>query len=598
MSSSECRICLRYELNCVSLFAKRRGTKLAEIIRFCARIEISEDDGLPGDACARCVVEALNAYLFVNKCRRSDAELRTAQATCKDGSEEDQQIENPNSTVRDDIESELKLSSELGYEDDILLDDHMSEKVSNSLGPSDSATEIRMDDNAIPIIYDHSVQQDALATCEETELHEIQLQFPLESKEESEPSDEYVLDVKQEIAQCSDEEGDQEFLVEYLEDDFKSDVLIDENSEYDQEMGMEIHEEVKSDSNETSCTTSMAPKRFMCCGARCRAVFDTQEELLEHSEQKHFPHRKCKSSKKPFECKQCFSHFSTEKKLLHHSSKSTECTLCSQMFSSLKQQRLHMHKVHGHPDPEAENNSQKKICCGCYQSFDSDMDLRLHTEQQHSIRKSAVDDTRPLQCNVCYKRFRTAESLRIHQRFVYRPKNFVCTACSRAFDTHSKLITHQLVHSNERKFKCDKCVKSFKKEIDLKSHSLLHEEKQEMCTVCGLRFHRKSNLKMHMRKHQDTFFYACSDCPKQFKNHSHLNEHYKVHSKQKPYDCRYCEKSFAYFSDRKRHEMTHTGKYPFECICSKKFARKTTFQKHTDICQESMDYEQNKKITT
>lgn len=46
--------------------------------------KISENDGLPKDACGRCVDEALNAYLFVNKCRRSDAELRTAQASLKD----------------------------------------------------------------------------------------------------------------------------------------------------------------------------------------------------------------------------------------------------------------------------------------------------------------------------------------------------------------------------------------------------------------------------------------------------------------------------------------------------------------------------------
>ncbi|XP_058815317.1 zinc finger protein ZFP2-like [Topomyia yanbarensis] len=566
MSSKECRICLRYEENCVSLFTKRRGTKLAEIVRFCARVEIYEDDGLPGDVCSRCADEALNAYLFVNKCRRSDAELRTAQAFCRESNEDEDFGEPSYCSAAESIRPE---SEENKYVVPDIDPVHLLEAETKILPlPSPTA----MDD-----IVDEAKE---LKTCktqdEQPEITEV----------ESFGEKIDVADLKSD----GNEEPEvvEEFLVEYLETDFRSDALCEANVDDDHVLGFEqeeLQEEINDPSTSDSCSNALIYK-FICCGTRCKAVLDSYQELEEHTVQVHLAHRESDSKEKPYECTRCYARFNSEKSLTLHRRKSSHCPLCLQICFSNKDKRLHMHQVHGHSISASLVQVSMKICCGCHESFDSEEELRAHSQEQHAIRKSAVDETRPLQCDVCYKLFRTTESLRIHQRFVYRPKNFVCSMCNRAFDTRSKLISHEVVHSEQRDFQCDKCDKSFKKGIDLKSHQLLHNEKREECTVCGLRFHRKSNLKMHMRKHQDTFFYACPDCPKQFKNNSHLKEHYKVHSKQKPYSCSYCERSFAYCSDRKRHEMSHTGNYPFECHCSKKFARKTTYDKHTAVCQE------------
>ncbi|XP_065081197.1 zinc finger protein 135-like [Ochlerotatus camptorhynchus] len=588
MTSKECRICLRYEQNCVSLFAKRRGTKLAEIVRFCARVEISEDDELPGDACGRCADEALNAYLFVNKCRRSDAELRTAQANFKEEYEEDETVDpgdNGPPEVRDAVEDDPQIESVAEEEEDIPREHSPTESDSmhdQQVVERTEATETEAAETASS--FQESVQYEISELDEEMDLIELRDQLHQKPSDDKLEVDVPSAQVKQECfdEHCEENEDDNredQYLVEYLDDNFRDDFSdAIEETEF-------VHDETEKESLQGSLMVD-GVKHVICCGIRCRAVFNSIQELTEHSTEVHLPLREPESKEKSYECHRCYARFSSEKSLTMHTRKLQHCTICMQIFFSLKEKRLHMHQVHGELAPAAEKQSSQRICCGCHEEFESVKDLRNHSEEVHSIRKGATDETRPFQCDICYKLFRTFESLRIHQRFVYRPKNFVCKVCVRAFDTRSKLLTHQLVHSNKRNFRCDKCDKSFKKDIDLKSHLLLHEEKREICSVCGLKFHRKSNLKMHMRKHQNTFFYACSECPKKFKNNSHLKEHFKVHSKQKPYPCSFCKRSFGYCSDRKRHEMTHTGNYPFECSCSKKFARKTTYEKHVAHCQE------------
>nr|XP_019555931.2 zinc finger protein ZFMSA12A-like isoform X2 [Aedes albopictus] len=586
MVSKECRLCLRYEQNCVSLFAKRRGTNVAEMVRFCARVEISEDDGLPGDACGKCMEEALNAYLFVNKCRRSDAELRTAQANFKDDNEEAQSEANDQLTFNFTGVETRQL--------EIVENEEQVVNAVDCITPPDEDVEV--DFQQVVTIPDGaetcSVFNEESVQYATTELEE-DLEFTDQRKEvescdsqiqddgslshtERELSSEKVVEQEDE-----DDDDDQEFLVEYLDDNFKDDFT----NAIEEVEGMQHDTEVLEDSE-----TVQDGLYIICCGVRCKGVFSSLDEMKAHSAEVHLPQREPECAEKPYECNRCYTRFNSQKSLSMHSRKSQYCDFCSRIFVSLTEKRLHMQKVHGHL-PITAKKSTERICCGCHQQFATEQDLRNHGEEVHSIRKKAVDETKPFQCTVCYKLFRTFESLRIHQRFVYRQKNFTCTTCGQAFVTRSKLQNHELVHSDKRNFPCDKCSKSFKKEIDLKSHLLLHDEKREECTFCGLKFHRKSNLKMHMRKHQDIFFYACSECPRKFKNNSHLKEHFKVHSKQKPYGCRFCERSFSYCTDRSRHEMTHTGNYPFECTCLKKFARKTHYEKHVAHCQEISENE-------
>uniref|UniRef100_A0A182IYM5 C2H2-type domain-containing protein n=1 Tax=Anopheles atroparvus TaxID=41427 RepID=A0A182IYM5_ANOAO len=270
------------------------------------------------------------------------------------------------------------------------------------------------------------------------------------------------------------------------------------------------------------------------------------------------------------------------------------CRNCDESFPSEGELNVHENRLKlkqaalsrrrfGRPRlyPSSVFDAPEKICCGCFERFPTTEALLAHSETTHAVRKTATDPTRPVQCQICYKLFRSEALVRTHRIAVYKPRNHCCTDCGSSYSTASKLASHQAQHHSGRVYVCEECGTHLKSEQNLKMHGLLHREKREVCKTCGLRFHRKSNLKMHQRIHEDTFYHVCPNCPKQLKTLTQLKEHLKVHTKEKPYGCRYCDKRFRYFSDRSRHEMVHTGNYPFECsTCLKKFARSLSYYRH------------------
>ncbi|XP_021695273.1 zinc finger protein 184 [Aedes aegypti] len=238
-----------------------------------------------------------------------------------------------------------------------------------------------------------------------------------------------------------------------------------------------------------------------------------------------------------------------------------------------------------HIDFEPSGKDQA-ICCGCEANFGTVEELYQHGVDQHLNQPSYPDIDQGIQCNICYKYFKTKTSLRNHQVLVYKPKIYSCHSCGKAFECPSKLANHELIHTTERNFACSVCGGTFKTATDLRGHQRIHQEKSAVCSVCGAKFHKKSHLRSHLKTHDDNAYeFACSLCPKKFKEKSNWKNHLKVHTQEKPYKCEYCPKEFRYTTDRKRHEMTHTGNYPHRCTgCGKAFARGNLLQVHIRVC--------------
>ena len=226
-------------------------------------------------------------------------------------------------------------------------------------------------------------------------------------------------------------------------------------------------------------------------------------------------------------------------------------------------------------------------CCGCDLSFGNQELLVEHSKVEHLPMKPK-DDQKPLECNICYKRFLTAKGLKHHQENVYLVKMHQCFFCGRKFETRAILEAHERFHRNERPYICDVCNRGFTSRANLSTHVTTHlpleEHKKFVCNICGNRFSRRSYFKLHMNLHSDETPFKCKMCPSSFKSKQNLKLHWRIHSGEKPYSCSYCDRKFTYPTDKKRHEMSHTGEKPWKCeTCNKAFTRKNHLQKHCRV---------------
>lgn len=83
---------------------------------------------------------------------------------------------------------------------------------------------------------------------------------------------------------------------------------------------------------------------------------------------------------------------------------------------------------------------------------------------------------------------------------------FKCVQCPKSFNTKHKLNQHLMTHSGLKPYKCSFCDKRFKQLSHVQQHTRLHTgERPFRCPLpdCGRAFTQQSNLKQHIRSHQN-----------------------------------------------------------------------------------------------
>eukprot|EP01083_Nonionella_stella_P122511 368647_1 len=74
-----------------------------------------------------------------------------------------------------------------------------------------------------------------------------------------------------------------------------------------------------------------------------------------------------------------------------------------------------------------------------------------------------------------------------------------------------------------------------------------------ICDLCGKEFHKKQNLRVHLRIHSNMRPYSCPHCQKRFSRKGNMIRHILTHTNVRPYHCKYCTKTFNDPSNLKKH---------------------------------------------
>lgn len=146
------------------------------------------------------------------------------------------------------------------------------------------------------------------------------------------------------------------------------------------------------------------------------------------------------------------------------------------------------------------------------------------------------EDSKPLKCEKCSKRFLNNSALACHLKtHLIGRQLFECPICREAFHHVLQLKLHVPQHCVNGQYTCPHCSKQFNKYSIVRKHiRAFHCERRHQCQHCSKHFPTLDKLRMHLLKHSDHREFLCADCGKQFKRKDKLNEHCKrMHSEER-----------------------------------------------------------------
>ena len=205
----------------------------------------------------------------------------------------------------------------------------------------------------------------------------------------------------------------------------------------------------------------------------------------------------------------------------YHKDKQFKCSICNDIFKTLRERRSHFASDH-----KGEEPYKCPICDDKFETFEI---RRKHLASKHEGEKpykcSICDDKfktlreknghfnsnhkeqKPHKCPTCESQFSELSHLKQHISGVHeKNKPFLCESCPSAFARHSGLLLHiREVHKKLKPLKCDQCTLCFSRLYDLKEHfKRVHEgkkpEKKFCCDKCDIRFESGFDMRRHINK--------------------------------------------------------------------------------------------------
>lgn len=422
-----CRVCTSSNL-LINIFLNE-AHNIAEKIRFCASVQIDEDDDLPHHICTKCFTDLEIAYAFRNRCEDSDIKLRqlvnlndTEKLSIKSEIAEDEEISNQSQTTYVDIKKDL---SDLEFEQVSceVLEDY--KEITETVDNSETET---IDDSEKQLSPSQINQEGKTYTCDSCGL---------------------VLTRRNDYFAHIKTHGKRRFRCEICNhwSARKASHLIHVH----RHLGtMERH------------PCNLCDKDFSNRGSLQRHILGVHEQI------------------RAFTCDICRKSFAQKTHLQVHEAthigQQHKCSKCPASYRSrrflLRHEQYHLPPeerneklifVHKHSvNPKNKPNNKKYVCEYCGKISNNQPTYIIHLR----IHKNE----RPYQCWVCEKAFRSNGLRRKHMKIHTGEKPHKCDICGKCFREKVHLTTHSVTHKQERNHVCPICSQAFKLKSILNSH--------------------------------------------------------------------------------------------------------------------------------
>nr|XP_049464998.1 zinc finger protein 567-like [Anopheles coluzzii] len=485
--SLQCRVCLDALSNAYYLFEETGGITLAEIIQFCAQVQIAEDDGLPTFICPVCCEDAQQAFAFIQKARQSDEKLRASRSITQQPLQED-----PESVAESNVEMQ-----ELVVE--LLMD---SDEIHNQLHPVESLEE------HFDLTSDTECALDLTSEQSEENLPDLEIVSALADQDQEGVS----LATNNSNGPCYYCCHEDCLLTFHTKEALKRHAGLNHPTEQHSAPNVQhrcdncdrgfataedqrIHQTafhlkrtIVSSSYKGRPNTRLSlftATEKKCCD--CFASFPTLEALLKHAVQQHSIRKAVHDPTRPVRCEVCFKLFRCRTKRNYHQTIPYKplryrCGTCDACFRTSAQ--LETHEIEQH------STEQKYVCGKCGACFKSAQNLKMHTLLHEEKREV---------CKTCGVRFHRKSNLRIHERVHSNTYYAVCPHCDKKYKTQSQLKQHLKVHTQERSLGCRYCAKRFMYTSDRKRHEMTHTgEYPFVCGGCSRKFSRNRPYTQHV----------------------------------------------------------------------------------------------------